>query len=718
MYSFTTWSDRQVNPELGRCLFSFVLIADTHVDRENLPSSSPFPVNALCNGRTRYCIADIGQLSREMGSLAPKFTVHLGDLTHPVPTMAAYSKAVEDFREITAELNMPLYLIPGNHDVGDKPVDWAPAGVVDDRFLTAWSRNFGCHYQSFNHGGVRFILLNAQIINSGLELERQQQAWLETTLKSADGERIMLFLHYPPFLYREDETENYDNLADPGRTWLLNLCVKHSIEALFAGHVHHFWYNRCKSMDCYLLPSTSFTRQDYSEMFRAAPAEDMADGRNDSAKVGYFVVLVYENGHVCHFRSTKGSTLERAEEISNSRQTSQVIGLHPREATTNRVGFDMRHPWAEVVEIAPSGALDEFSRKQIRNDYPLFALWQMGTGLMRIPTGDLENSETAARMQALQESRHAFVITSDGVPDAKTLACLTRRKDLIRRWEIAIPIAKIDELKNALRQFKSETQLPIFLSKLRMKSDRVKDGEPYYHRISHGFSPADEDEISTLMKCNDQHKLFEGAVFRIARTGCASKSLAEIEAICERLGMHASVTLFMADPNPAKHRCDDHDTANRIAESMFCAASLGRVELFVDTFIDLDRGHSVRNGVIDRLCNPRPAMFVVRNLNAIFNSEWKISGPLLYGTFDNGRWVCAKQSERSQVLILANAAARSFVLPIKDCQPPGGRIGHLLNLVSGKIETVSITTSDTEVVLEFEQTASGPFLFLSQQAGN
>ncbi|MYD77738.1 MAG: hypothetical protein F4239_02125 [Gammaproteobacteria bacterium] len=251
-----------------------------------------------------------------------------------------------------------------------------------------------------------------------------------------------------------------------------------------------------------------------------------------------------------------------------------------------------------------------------------------------------------------------------------------------------------------------------------MKSDRVKDGEPYYHQISHGFSVADEDEINTLLNYSGQRRLFEGAVFRIARTECVSKSLTEVEAICERLGVGASVTMFMADPNPAKHRCDDHDTANRIAESMFSAASLGKVELIVDTFIDLDRGHNVRNGVIDRLCNPRPAMFVVQNLIAILNSEWEVSGPLSYGNFDNGRWVCANQPERSLVLIAANAPKRRFELSIKDCQQKIGGVGQVLNLVSGKIEPISIITSDTGIVLESKESTSGPLLILSQRAWN
>ncbi len=37
----------------------------------------------------------------------------------------------------------------------------------------------------------------------------------------------------------------------------------------------------------------------------------------------------------------------------------------------NRVGFDMRDPWAEVVEIVPSGELDELSRKRVRIWYSL-----------------------------------------------------------------------------------------------------------------------------------------------------------------------------------------------------------------------------------------------------------------------------------------------------------------------------------------------------------
>lgn len=89
-----------------------------------------------------------------------------------------------------------------------------------------------------------------------------------------------------------------------------------------------------------------------------------------------------------------------------------------------------------------------------------------------------------------------------------------------------------------------------------------------------------------------------------------------------------------------------------------------------------------------------------------------------YGTFDNGRWVCANQPEHSHLLILPNAPARRFVLPIRDSQPQDGRMGQMLNLVSGKLESVSIITLDTGIVLESKETTSGPYLILSKRAGN
>ena len=717
MLGFPSWTDRRVNPSLGRCLFSFVLMADTHVDRENGPSSSPFAVNALANARTRYCVEDIRGLGAEMGRLAPRFALHLGDLIHPVPSMPAYVEAAADFHAIVAALDMPLHVLPGNHDVGDKPVDWAPAGVVRAEFLSMWETHFGPQYQAFSHHGVRFVLLNAQVINSGLALEGEQREWLERELEDSAGGRVMLFMHYPPYLGSPDEDESYDNLAEPGRSWIMGLVERHQIEALFAGHVHHFWYHRHASTDCYLLPSTSFTRQDYSEMFRSAPAPGMEDGRNDTDKVGYFVVLVYERGHVCHFRRTGGDGLEPGQRPGTNQAGSGVIALHPREMMRCPVGFDMRHPWAELIDIAPSGALDEFRRKRVRNDYPLLALWEMGVGSMRIPVEDLEDDRLVARMRALRDSGHEFVVISQGIPSAGIRARMVRHRDLVKRWEVALPLSRAAELSGAIRALKSEAGIRVYLSKLRLKSDLVRDGEPYYHRISHGFTAADEGEIGALLSGSDCAGLFDGAVFRVTRSDRVSEVIPGIADACARMALKASVTMFMADHNPARHRCDDLDNVHHVAESIFSAAGLDGMALFIDTFMDLDRGHGVRNGVIDRMCNPRPAMFAVRNLCAILASAPVHDAPLEHGLMDLGRWVCRRQNGQLQLLILPDSPSDRFVLRDLQVSAFAGGHGEAVDLVTGMRGPVKFRTGSEGGVLAFDGSVQGALLIGLSRGG-
>ena len=89
-------------------------------------------------------------------------------------------------------------------------------------------------------------------------MEAEQARWLEEDLAAAAKQRLFVSLHYPPYVADRDEDEHYDNIAEPGRTWFLDLLHRHRVEALFAGHVHHFWYNRHEQTDCYLFPSTSF----------------------------------------------------------------------------------------------------------------------------------------------------------------------------------------------------------------------------------------------------------------------------------------------------------------------------------------------------------------------------------------------------------------------------------------------------------------------------
>ena len=92
-------------------------------------------------------------------------------------------------------------------------------------------------------------------MNSDLTQSQEQRVWLESDLENNKDKRIFIFLHLPPFIYHESEPSlgHYDNIAEPDRSWLLNLIIKYNIELIFAGHTHFSFYNRIKKTDWVLL---------------------------------------------------------------------------------------------------------------------------------------------------------------------------------------------------------------------------------------------------------------------------------------------------------------------------------------------------------------------------------------------------------------------------------------------------------------------------------
>ena len=176
--------------------------------------------------------------------------------------------------------------------------------------------------------------MNSSLVNTGSEAEQAQRQWLETTLRAAKGEKIYLFSHYPPFICSADEEDHYDNYAEPGRSWLLELVAETGVEAVFSGHVHHFFANTHKGVTFYCYPATSFTRQDYAALFDGPVAPEF--GRDDGGKFEVTMVDVTAEGHNFGFLPTFGRSLEEeslpddalsAREISHSsRRISAMTG--------------------------------------------------------------------------------------------------------------------------------------------------------------------------------------------------------------------------------------------------------------------------------------------------------------------------------------------------------------------------------------------------------
>lgn len=595
------------NEALGKKLFSMVVVADTHLSEQDMVSNSPFAVNRLANGRMKHVVQDIN-------ALAPDFVINLGDLIHPVPGVPhAYKDAVERFLEQTANLQCPQHLVPGNHDVGDKPIDWAPAGVVCDEYLALWEEYFGAHYYAFEHQGIHFLVVNASVINTGMPAEKEQQEWLEDYLQTHAGERFFINIHYPPFLTEPEEPEHYDNIAEPGRRWLLSLMDHYQVEALFAGHVHNFWYNRFGVTDCYLLPSTAFVRQDYSEMYRVPPLEGEEHGRNEDAKLGYLQVNVYEHGHVCHSIRTYGQLGGEQTVLPGDARCTPV---HPLEQICAPLGFDLRQTWSEVLEIPPSGGLDEFIRKPVRNDYPLMALWEMGVKKLRVPLHDLQDDYVRERMAVLQQHGHEFTVFSFGLLSDAERDCLLQHQTLLHSWELAYANQDLDKIAGQLISLKPALNLPVYISRLHTHADVKQNGDRYFHVINHGFKLEDQARMQDILDSCGLADVIEGFVLRVGLNQSPAEVIAAAGEMANAMKLRFSLHLRLAGENPAEANYDDAENARRIASSLIAAKAQTRVDVFVDTFADNDRGYFVKNGVVDRRYNPRAGSLIVSNLYA------------------------------------------------------------------------------------------------------
>ena len=640
-----------MNQNKAKHKFTYAVIADTHLNENEDECNSPFDVNRLANRRLRYVIHDLNQ--REIA-----LVIHLGDVVHPVPSMGlAYEESARQFHEQMSFLKHPLYVIPGNHDVGDKHITWGPAGKVTDKFLTAWTKHFGDHYFKVFHQDIAFVGINAQLIGSGLKMESEQKQWLELTLKELSGKRVYIFTHYPPFLVSVDEHEHYDNLAKKGRKWLLGLIDQYQVEALFAGHVHQFWYNQVGDCQCYLLPSTAFTRQDYSEMFRAQPEANSEFGRNDKAKLGYLLVHVHEKGHFIEMVRCYGCEQSFSKSaLDEPLKTLDIV--NPVTNSVSALGFDLRQDWTEIVQIPPYGALDEFDRKLARNDYVLLALWEMGIRQLRIPFTDLRDKKRRERLLEMQCLGFQFTLYSFGIPDEifeQELFDVV--SSLIISWEVCWPVEDMNELLVSIEKLHETLNCSFIFSPLRSKEDILASGKTYYHVINHGYTYLENPGEKLLAQVDtDFQRIFSSNVLRCGFEDSVWQMMKLAEEITHKTGLENSIHLRLAADNPAQYLNNDAFICRRLIEAVVGAWVFNVSAVYCDTLVSNDRGYFPRAGLLDRWYNPKEGFHWVRSLHALLSAINKKPSSFRY------------ENNSSNTVIEIQFGQKKLFIAISDCQ--------------------------------------------------
>ncbi|UYV35709.1 metallophosphoesterase [Rhodobacteraceae bacterium D3-12] len=591
-------------------MFTFAIVSDTHIGPVDGVTPSPWSSNRLANDRARAVVSRVN-------ALAPDFVIHLGDMIHPTPDQATddRDRSVERFNSIFSQLKVPLHLVPGNHDIGDKPDPSTPAKSCEQAFVDAYQDYFGADHLSFSHGESHFILINGQTINTNSTSEAEQWDWIESELETNSDKRIFMFGHQPLRLSADDEAEHYDNTAEPGRGRLLDLLRKHKVEAWFSGHVHTFFYDLVGATETYVLPATSALRLDYSELFKAPPGEADEFGRNDAPKLGFVLVEVYEDGHVLHHIRSNGETQSEGEAPP---ATPALPMIHPKLGLPTPIGVELRDPWAKPIEIAYSGVVDAFGRKPARNDYRLLGLWEMGLSHLRVPFEDVRDPETLARMRLLKRAGHRFSTFFYRMPDSLMEEQIAAASDVLDQVNIILSAKNIAQSTGELSSLKKRMGPRLFVSLLRSTADHGQTmAGTFAHSIAHGFLPDSIDEIDALGLVLDGVNCVDGLVFETGH-GCKASVFAEdlITAMNDR-NLSFSLTVRMGGENPATLTGSRDETAAITCDALNVAATLPPCsEVILDTLTDVDRGYYPRLGLLDRRMNPTAASEAFQRLHA------------------------------------------------------------------------------------------------------
>ena len=139
----------------------------------------------------------------------PAFVVVCGDLVNEFPGHQQRPLQVADFKRTFRELDakIPLVLLPGNHDLLNRPTEAA---------VEAYRADFGDDYFSFWVGGVFFIVINVQYHKDPQlvpALAAEHERWLDRQLEEVKEHQgsykhIIVFQHIPWFLRHIDEPDD------------------------------------------------------------------------------------------------------------------------------------------------------------------------------------------------------------------------------------------------------------------------------------------------------------------------------------------------------------------------------------------------------------------------------------------------------------------------------------------------------------------------------
>jgi hypothetical protein len=551
----------------------FVVISDTHYMLDVGDAPLEFESRRKQSARA-------GVALRLVAALGVDPVVHLGDLAQAYPERSDFARAVDEALRQIRDTGLAPHFVAGNQDVGDKPDPTMPTHDVTGETLGEFHRRFGPSWKRVDLGPHRILILNSQILNTDLPDAARQRTWITEELSEPTDGRTFVCLHLPLYLFDGNEQGfgHYDVIDEPDRTWLIDLIRKSEVDTIFAGHVHFAFADRIGRTDYRILPSPSFVRPGFSHLFSSgAPPEQ---GRDDTPKLGFSLVrTVGERTDLHTIRTGGAETVDGRSRLLT--RTSAALPDSP-------IGVTLRGPVSPVGKVPV--AYPSVIEQPVRNDYPLLSCLEMGVRHVRVPVEealDPVQKTDILRSKGISVTAYHLFRTTDEV--AATASALAGRCDALEVQFAARDAAAFEAIE--------VVDLPLVFCPV---APGVVIAGKQHPRTRIGWSL---DGVT-------QSWPWGRFLCRVA----PGDSLLHWRECAAATSGRADFAIDLPGVR-------DEDNARRTAQALLALSTVQGARLFIDPLTDFDRTLDVTHGLIDTLCNPRPAMTVVRALGTILFSH-------------------------------------------------------------------------------------------------
>lgn len=572
----------------------FLVLTDTHLVDERAVHTAEFRSRLKQNERVRAAL-------RVVAGAQVDGVVHVGDLVQDYPGSPLHGPLLDTAVAQLRALVPGVHIAAGNTDVGDPHDPASPAVLVSAESMSVFGQAVGSCWSTFDLGPVRGILLTGSLLGSGLKLEAEQWDWLEQELAEPDDRPTVMFFHYPLFLRSADDPDigNYDTINEPARSRMIALIEAHDVAGIFTGHSHFSFLNLVgkRRVRAFGVPSTSFTRPGFSELFSSAAPPDR--GRDDVPKLGMHLVQVHDDGLRVH--QVRTGTLTERLAAPGGDGARPVVSCVSKDVPGSPLGIVLRHRLAQLAEVPDT--FPSVVRQPVRNDYPVLGCLELGARHVSVTVPDVVDPHQRERLRLLREEGVGIVVRTVWAPgrppevppadcpvDDLELVLLGRTHLTTREceWLAGLRPSGAVVLSTMMRRENPAGELP---------------------RWRYGFTPEEAVALDEMLAGVQPRAL---RVLVEAGGPQGVRACRELAAAHPWRSVRAVDTVLALDPDPS--------AVAGLGEALLEASVDAGGRIFVDGLTELDRTLNLSPGLLDRQCNPQPAFHTLRVLNSLVHA--------------------------------------------------------------------------------------------------